>query len=114
MQIKTANWPSADEIEACNSDLIVAIIEVIAENTIPTENYLILLGDLFKLNPKQTITKNYEKRDMGPLSFLPLADAPKRKKERGPMWRRGDGEALGARARRRFSVDPRRQLRAQT
>jgi hypothetical protein len=34
---------------------------------------------------------------MGPLSFLPLADAPERKKERSPRWRRGDGEALGAR-----------------
>ena len=35
---------------------------------------------------------------MGPLSFLPPVDAPERKKERGPRWRRGDDEALGARA----------------
>jgi len=45
-------WPSTDEIDACNSDLIVAIIEVIAENTISIENRLILSEDLFGPNSK--------------------------------------------------------------
>jgi hypothetical protein len=45
--------PSADEIDACDGNLIVAIIEVAAGNTIPTENHLILSKDLFGLNPKQ-------------------------------------------------------------
>jgi hypothetical protein len=39
-------WPPADEIDACNADLIVAIIEVIAGNTIP-KNHLISMEDLF-------------------------------------------------------------------
>jgi hypothetical protein len=34
---------------------------------------------------------------MGPLFFLPPADAPERKKERNHRWRHGGGEALGAR-----------------
>jgi hypothetical protein len=46
LQIKATNWPSTDQIDACNGDLVVAIIEVITENTIPTENHLILLKDL--------------------------------------------------------------------
>jgi hypothetical protein len=33
---------------------------------------------------------------MGPLFFLPLADASERKKVRSPRWRCGDGEDLGA------------------
>ena len=41
--IKATNWPSADEFDACNDDLIVAIAEVIAGHTIPTKNHLILL-----------------------------------------------------------------------
>jgi hypothetical protein len=36
----------ADEIDACNCDLIMAITEVIAGNTILTENYLISPEDL--------------------------------------------------------------------
>jgi hypothetical protein len=36
-----------------NGDLVVAIIEVIAENTILMENHLISLEDLFGLNPMQ-------------------------------------------------------------
>jgi hypothetical protein len=46
-------WPSADEIGTYNGDFVVAIIEVITGNTIPTENHLISLEDLFGLNPKQ-------------------------------------------------------------
>ena len=89
LQIKAINWPPTNEIDACNDDLIVAIIEVIAENTILTENYLILLGNLFKLNPKQTVTKNYEKRDMGPL-FLTSSRCTEEEEGEGPYveaWR---------------------------
>jgi hypothetical protein len=52
-------WLAANEIDACNGDLIVAIIEVIAINTIPTKNHLSSPKDLFGLNPKQF--KNYRK-----------------------------------------------------
>ena len=54
-------WPPVNESDACNSDLVVAIIEVIAGKMILTENHLISLEDLFRLNPKQSETKNYEK-----------------------------------------------------
>ena len=47
LHIKATNWPLADEIDVYNADLVVAIIEVIAGNTIPTENHLISLEDLF-------------------------------------------------------------------
>jgi hypothetical protein len=43
LQIKVINWLPADEIDACDGDLIVAITEVIAGHTIPIENHLILL-----------------------------------------------------------------------
>jgi len=71
LHIKAIDWPPADEIDACNDDLIVAIIEVMVEITIPTENHLILPKDLFRLNPKQL---DIEKM-MGSLPFLSLADA---------------------------------------
>jgi hypothetical protein len=38
---KAINWPPADEINAYNNDLIVAITEVIAGHTILTKNQLI-------------------------------------------------------------------------
>jgi hypothetical protein len=60
----------------------VAINEVIIGNKILTENHLIFLVDLFGLNPKQTRSKNYGKREMGPL-FFPPAESSKRKQERG-------------------------------
>jgi hypothetical protein len=44
-------WPHADEIDVCNGDVIVAIIKVVARNTIPNENYLILQEDLFGSEP---------------------------------------------------------------
>jgi hypothetical protein len=44
-------WPHADEIGACNGDVIVAIIKVVARNTISNENYLILQEDLFGSEP---------------------------------------------------------------
>jgi len=50
---KDHNWPPADEIDPCNGDLVVTITEVIAGNTIPTENHLISSVDLFESNPKQ-------------------------------------------------------------
>jgi hypothetical protein len=52
LHIKATNWSSADEINACNSDFVVAITEVIVGHTIPTENHLILPKNLFGLNPK--------------------------------------------------------------
>jgi hypothetical protein len=48
------NWLPADEIDACNGDLIIAISKVIADNKILTENHLISSIDLFRLNPWQT------------------------------------------------------------
>jgi hypothetical protein len=36
----------ADEIDACNDNLVGAITEVFARNTIPTENHLISPEDL--------------------------------------------------------------------
>jgi hypothetical protein len=44
-------WPSADEIDACNGDHVVAIIKVIIGNMILIENHLISPEDLFGLNP---------------------------------------------------------------
>ena len=52
LQIKATNWLPADEIDPCNGDLVVTITEVIAGNTIPTENHLISSVDLFESNPK--------------------------------------------------------------
>jgi len=48
LQIKVIN----DEIDACNGDLIVATTQVITENTILTENHLILLEIYLDSNPK--------------------------------------------------------------
>ena len=96
MQIMATNRLPADKNNTCNGNLVVAITETITGNKILTENHLISLVDLFVLNPKQTKTKNLQKREMGPLSFLPPTDAQERKKKRGPRWRRGDNEDLGA------------------
>ena len=52
LHIKATNWPPVDEIVACNDDLVVAIIEVIAGHMTPIENHLTLAEDLFGLNPK--------------------------------------------------------------
>jgi hypothetical protein len=38
LQIMATTWPPADEIDTYNADLIVAIIEVIAGNTIPEKS----------------------------------------------------------------------------
>jgi hypothetical protein len=72
----------ADEISACNGDLVVTIIEFIIEHTILTKIHLISPKNLFGLNPNQ-LEKTTGKR-MGPLSFLSMADAPERKNERAP------------------------------
>jgi hypothetical protein len=45
------DWPFADEIDASNDDLVVAITEVIASNKMPTKNHLISSIDTFGLNP---------------------------------------------------------------
>jgi hypothetical protein len=47
------DWSPINEIDVYNGDLIVAITEVIEGITIPTENHLILLEHLFRLNSKQ-------------------------------------------------------------
>ena len=52
LQIEATNWPPANEIDACNDDLVMAITEVIAENTNPTGNHLILSEDYLDSNPK--------------------------------------------------------------
>ena len=52
LQIEATNWPLANEIDACNDDLVVTITEVIAENTNPTGNHLILSEDYLDSNPK--------------------------------------------------------------
>jgi hypothetical protein len=58
-----------------------------------TENHVILLEDLFGLNPKH-LEKNYRKlRDGSPLLLI-LANVPERKKERGPRQSGGE-ERLG-------------------
>jgi len=56
----------------------VATTKVIAGYTTLTRNFA---GNLFGLNPKTS--ENYGKK-MGPLQFFSPADAPERKKERGP------------------------------
>jgi hypothetical protein len=76
-------WSPADESDACNSDLVVAIIEVIARNMIMTENHLISPEDLFGLNLKQLKKKLWKIIEIGPHMFLSPADALERKKERG-------------------------------
>jgi hypothetical protein len=53
LPMKETNRPPDDEIDACNGDLIVAIAEVIAGNTISTKIHLISSKFLFGLNPKQ-------------------------------------------------------------
>jgi len=66
LQIKATNWPPADEIDPCNNDLVVTITEVIAGNTISTENHLISSVDLFEANPKQLDIKLRGKKDGSP------------------------------------------------
>ena len=62
LQIKATNWPPANEINASNNDLVVAITEVIAENTIPSGNHQISPKKLLEPNPKQLDTKLQEDR----------------------------------------------------
>ena len=68
---EATNWSSVDETDAYNDEVIVAITEVIAGKKIPTENYLILQLDLFRLNAKQTRSKNYggERCDPSPFTI---------------------------------------------
>jgi hypothetical protein len=63
------NWPSADEIDALDDNLVMAITKVIAENKILTENHLISTIDLFRLNPKLDI-KISKRRWPPSLSYL--------------------------------------------
>jgi len=58
-------WPHADESDACNGDLVVAIIEVITGNTILTKNHLISSEDLFGLNLKQLKKKLWKIKEIG-------------------------------------------------
>ena len=52
LQIEATNWPPANEIDACNDDLVVTITEVIAEHTNPTRNHLSSSEDYLDSNPK--------------------------------------------------------------
>ena len=40
MQIMAINWPSADEIDVCNGNILVAIIKVITDNKISTKKII--------------------------------------------------------------------------
>jgi hypothetical protein len=51
LQIKTINWPTTDETDACTDDFIAAITEVIAGNMMAIENYLISPEDLLDQTP---------------------------------------------------------------
>ena len=64
LQIEATNWPLANEIDACNDDLVVTITEVIAEHTNPTRNHLISSEDYLDSNPK-TLKKCEEKEKDG-------------------------------------------------
>lgn len=82
------------KIDACNSDLVVAIIEVVAGNMIPTENHLISPDIYLDLNP---MTLENNRKRIGPSSFLSLVELLEKKKERGPR-RDGGGGSDGARS----------------
>jgi hypothetical protein len=79
------NWFSTYEIDACNDDSIVVIIEIIAGNSLE-KKHLISLIDLFRINLNKLDLKSCCKQEMSPL-FLPLTDSPERK-ERGSRRRR--------------------------
>jgi hypothetical protein len=101
LQIKAANWPTADEIDTCNGDLVITITEVIAGNTIPTKNHLILPEIYLDSNPKTL--ENYGKK-MGSFPFLSPVESLERKNERAlaETVERGAGDpTLGPRQRRR-------------
>ena len=51
LQIMATNWPPADEIDACNDDLVVVITEVIAYRTNLAENHMIS-PEIYLANPK--------------------------------------------------------------
>jgi hypothetical protein len=71
-------WLPTNEIDTCKGDLVVIITEVIAGNTISTDNHLISPKDLFGLNPKQLEKKLWEKR------WVPFPSYPgRRAKEEG-------------------------------
>lgn len=97
LQIMATNWPLADEINACNSDLDIAITEVIAGNKMSIKDHLNSSIDLFRLSIVQIDLKNCDKRKMFPLSFLSLTDSQKRKKRdpKQPTARSGCGCLLG-------------------
>ena len=50
-QIMATNWPPADEIDACNDDLVMVITEVIADHTNPAKNHMIS-PKIYLANPK--------------------------------------------------------------
>lgn len=90
MQIMaTNNWCPAEDIDAYNSDLVVAVTGVFVCNKILTKNNMILLVDSVRLDPKQTRLKSCYKREMAHLSFLPQTDSLERKKLDDERERRG-------------------------
>ena len=49
LQIMATNWPPADEIDACNDDMVIT--EIIADHTNPAENHMIS-PKIYLANPK--------------------------------------------------------------
>ena len=70
MQIEATNWPPANEIDACNDHLVVAITKAIAEHTNSTGSHLIASEDYLNSNPKTLeICGEKEKNGSPPLLF---------------------------------------------
>jgi hypothetical protein len=82
--IEATDWLSADEIDAYNSDLVMAIAEVIVGYAILTKKHLGLPEILFGVNPK-TLEKLQEK------GWVPLPSCLRQTHRRGRRWGPGGG-----------------------
>jgi hypothetical protein len=87
LQVMATTWLPTNEIDTCKGDLVVIITEVIAGNTISTDNHLISPKDLFGLNPKQLEKKLWEKR------WVPCGggDGGEEQELQQAAWRGGSG-----------------------
>ena len=61
MQIEATNWPPANEIDACNDDLVVAITKAIAEHTNSTGSHLIASEDYLNSNSPRARAAVFER-----------------------------------------------------
>lgn len=107
--IMTTNWSFTDEIDVCNSDLIMITTKVIAGNKILTKDHLNLLVPLFGLN-LSIIDRSkiiVIKREM----CLPPANSQKRKNERDPRQRQLRRRGARSHTPRRRLVTWKRALR---